>query len=73
MALEVKHLTRVFKFEKDGKDMQVTDPNPEFTVEEVMKFYSGTYPELTNGFVEGPTVEKDQAVYSMTTKAGKLG
>lgn len=73
MPLEVKHLTRVFKFKKDGKDICVNDPNPEFTVEEVMKFYSGTYPELTNGFVEGPTVEKDQAVYSMTTKAGKLG
>lgn len=73
MALEVTNLTREFKFKKDGKDVELPDPNPEFSAEEAMKFYSGIYPELTNGVVEGPTVVKDKAVYTVTTKAGKLG
>ena len=73
MALQVTKLTREFKFKKDGKDISLPDPNPEFSAEEVMKFYSGTYPELTNGIVEGPTVVGDKANYSITTRAGKLG
>jgi PRTRC genetic system protein C len=73
MALEVSNLTRTFSFTKNGKEISLPDPNPEFSVAEVMKFYSGQYPELTNGFIEGPKVKNDKAVYSMTTKAGKLG
>jgi PRTRC genetic system protein C len=73
MPLEVTKLTRQFTIKKDGKDISLPDPNPEFTVEEVMKFYSSTYSELTNAVVEGPKVEGDKAAYVMTTKAGKLG
>lgn len=73
MALQVTNLTRQFTFQKDGKDIPLPDPNPDFTAEEVMKFYSGSYPELTNGLVEGPVVVGDKASYKITTKAGKLG
>lgn len=73
MALEVTNLKRQFTFKKDGKDIDLPDPNPEFSAEEAMKFYAGTYPEITNGIVEGPVVVKDKAVYNITTKAGKLG
>jgi PRTRC genetic system protein C len=73
MALQVQNLTREFKFKKDGKDVDLPDPNPEFSAEEAMKFYAAQYPELTNGMVEGPVVVKDKAVYTVTTKAGKLG
>lgn len=73
MALEVTNLARTFSFKKDGKDIDLPDPNPAFSAEEALKFYAGIYPELTNGVVEGPTVVKDKAVYTVTTKAGKLG
>jgi PRTRC genetic system protein C len=73
MALEVINLQRQFSFKKDGKDVELPDPNPDFSVEEVLKFYGGSYPELTNGFIEGPVVVKDKAVYTVNTKAGKLG
>lgn len=73
MALQVTNLQRQFTFRKDGKDIPLPDPNPEFTAEEVMKFYSGSYPELTNGLVEGPVVIGDKATYKITTKAGQLG
>ena len=73
MPLEVTKLTRQFSFKKDGKDISLPDPNPEFSANEVMKFYAGQYPELTNGVVEGPKVEDDKAHYTVSTKAGKLG
>lgn len=73
MALEVKNLEREFRFKKDGKEMALPDPNPDFSTNEVMKFYAGQYPEMTNGIAEGPKVESDKAVYIISTKAGQLG
>lgn len=73
MALEVTNLKRNFSFKKNGKQVDLPDPNPEFSPEEVMKFYAGTHPELTNGVIEGPKVEGDKAHYNLSTKAGKLG
>lgn len=73
MPLEVQNLTRTFNFKKDGKDIDLPDPNRDFSVDDVLKFYAATYPELTNGIAEGPVVVKDKAVYNITTKAGKLG
>ena len=35
MALEVKKLKRVFKFKKDGKFVELPDPNKDFSAEEV--------------------------------------
>lgn len=73
MALEVQTLKREFKFSKNGTTVTLPDPNPQFTVNDVVKFYAGQYPELTNGLLEGPKIESDKAVYTVTTKAGKLG
>lgn len=74
MALEVTHLERTFEYKnKAGTPVPLADPNPELAPDEVMKFYAGTHPELTNGIIEGPTVVGDKAKYSITTKAGKLG
>lgn len=73
MALQVTNLTRSFTLKKDKKDIELIDPNSDMTPEEVMKFHSGTYPELTNAVVEGPKVVGDKATYIISTKAGKLG
>lgn len=73
MPLEVANVNREFTFKRNGKDIPLTDPNPEFSVEEVLKFYSTSYPELTNGIVEGPKVVGDKASYTVSTKAGQLG
>ena len=54
MALEIKGLQRVFKFKKDSKELVLSDPNNELSVNEVMDFYSMTYPELTTATVHGP-------------------
>ena len=72
MALQVTNLERTFELKKDGKTIPLKDLNPELPAEEIMKLYAGTYPELTNAIIEGPKVEGDKAVYTATTKAGKL-
>lgn len=75
MALQVTNLTRKFTIKKDGKnkDIELPDPNAEMSPEEVMKFYSGTYPELTNATLAGPRVEGAKAEYSFKTVVGTKG
>lgn len=73
MALEVTNLLREFQIMKNGKATTLKDPNPQLTAAEVMKFYSGQYPELTNATIQGPVVISDKSVYKLETKAGKLG
>jgi len=73
MPLVAQQLTREFKFKKDGTPVTLPDPNPEFSVEEVMQFYSGQYPELTTATLDGPKVEGKTAVYSVKTTVGTKG
>lgn len=70
MALEIKGLQRVFKFKKDSMELVLDDPNSELSVNEVMDFYSMTYPELTTATVHGPEWEDDKAVYRFKTTIG---
>jgi PRTRC genetic system protein C len=73
MPLEVNIPDRQFIFRRDGKDVVLSDPNPELSIEEVLKFHSGKYPELTNGVVDGPKTVGDKATYTVSAKAGRLG
>ena len=73
MALEIKGLQRVFKFKKDSVELVLDDPNSELFVNEVMDFYSMTYPELTTATVHGPEWEDDKAVYRFKTTIGVKG
>lgn len=73
MALQVDTLKRKFTIKKGGKDVELADPNPEMTPQDVIKFYSSEYPELTNATISGPKVEGTKAVYSFKTSAGVKG
>lgn len=73
MALEIKGLRRVFKLKKNGETLRLDDPNPEMTVNDVMDFYSMTYPELTTATPHGPMMEDDCAVYEFKTTIGTKG
>ena len=48
MAIEVTVLKRKFEIERNGKSIYLDDPNPEMSIEEVIDFYSSTFPELMN-------------------------
>ncbi len=68
--LEVKNLERKFTFKKDGTLVTLDDPNPDFTVEEVMQYYGGQYPELTTAVLDEPKVEGSTATYKVRTTVG---
>ena len=73
MALEVTNLKRSFSFKKDGKKVSLPDPNADFSVEEVIQFYSTQHSELTTSTIDGPKIEGDQAVYEFKTTIGTKG
>lgn len=73
MALEIKGLQRVFKFKKDSKELVLGDPDNSLSVNDVMDFYSMTYPELITATVHGPEWEEDKAVYRFKTTIGVKG
>lgn len=73
MALQVDTLKRKFTIKKNGKEIDLADPNPEMSPQDVIKFYSSEYPELTNASVSGPKVEGTKAVYMFNTSVGTKG
>lgn len=73
MALEMKGLKRVFKMKKDNSVLELNDPDPDMSLNEVMDFYSMTYPELTTATVHGPELDEDMAVYEFKTTIGVKG
>ncbi len=70
MALEIKGLQRVFKFRKGSSEIELADPDDSLSPNEVMDFYSMTYPELTTASVHGPECEDDSVVYRFKTTIG---
>lgn len=73
MALEVTKLKRKFKLKKDGKFVELPDPNPALSVDEVMNFFSNQYPELTTCTIDGPKIDGDGATYEFKTTVGTKG
>lgn len=69
MALSIKSLERVFKH----GDIVLSDPDKNMSPEEVMSFYSNTYPELTTSNLHGPKIEGDKALYEFRTVVGTKG
>ena len=69
MALNVTGMKRVFKF----GSRELDDPNKSMSPDEVMQFYSATYPELTTSNVHGPKIDGDKAVYEFKTTVGTKG
>lgn len=73
MALQIKNIARSFTMQVKGKPVVLKDPGAHLTPDEVMKHYTGLYPELTNAHVDGPTVKGETAEYKFSTQAGTKG
>jgi PRTRC genetic system protein C len=73
MAFQIANLKRSFKMTKDKKEIDLPDPNPNMSPEEVMKFYASEYPELTNATLNGPKVVGDRAEYVAKATVGTKG
>ena len=66
-------LERIFLLKQNGQDIKLTDPSTAFSPEQVMNFYSGTYPILTTAKLEGPEIVKDKMQYRFSTTIGTKG
>lgn len=70
--LESSELKREFKFEKNGKEITLEDFNPSLPPEDIIKFHSGSYPELTTATLEHK-FEGNNSVFTAKTKIGTKG
>lgn len=73
MPLNVQGMTREFHFQRNNKDVVLSDPDISMSPDEVMSFYSNTYPELTTSTVAGPSIKDDKLVYKFKTTIGTKG
>lgn len=66
-------LKRVFKLRENGQEISLNDPNPQWSVESVLNFYSNQYPVLTTAKVSSPKIEDDSVVYKFESVMGTKG
>lgn len=57
MALQIKGMSRTFKFKKGTEYVTLQDPEPNLSPDMVMSYYSNFYPELTTATVHVPSSE----------------
>lgn len=69
MDLEVTGIERVFTY----KDRILSDPDTNLSPEEVLAFYSNTYPELTTSTVHGELNDRGVMEYTFKTTIGTKG
>jgi PRTRC genetic system protein C len=74
MALHVQTLSRKFVFSNNDEQIELPEVNPSLSPQQVMDFYTNTYPELTTATVEGPNIDgAGVAVYKFTSQIGIKG
>ncbi len=73
IMLTASILPRVFIFKDKDSEVRLSDPSSKMSPEEVMNFYSGTYPILTTAKIEGPEIKGDEIEYKFLTTLGTKG
>ncbi len=73
MPLLTTDINRQFKMKKGTETIVLEDPNPSFTPEEVLSFYSNAHPELTTATVGPMKMENDEAIFEFSTTVGTKG
>ncbi len=64
----IENMERVFKVTIGKEEKILPDPGYDMTPEEVIKFYSNTYPELLNSSLTGPDIDSKTNVATYSTK-----
>ena len=73
MPLLKESLKRRFVIARNGKDVTLPDPDPAMSPDQVMQFYSNTYPELVTSSCTGPVCDGDAMTYTFRTTVGTKG
>jgi PRTRC genetic system protein C len=69
MPIQTRVLPRAFSY----MGLQLADPDPALTPEQVRDAYSAQYPEITTAVIEGPDATGDKLVYKFTRAIGTKG
>lgn len=69
MAIEIQKLTRTFSF----NGVNLPDPGPDFTPEEVKDVYVNMYPDLSTAVLQEPEITGDQVAYKFVRNVGTKG
>lgn len=67
------HLERVFIIKEGFEDITLPDPEPGWSVERVLSFYSGTYPILITAKIAAPEIKDDTVQYRFESVMGTKG
>ena len=73
MALEIKGMTRSFRFKKGTGYITLQEHDPNISPDMIMSYYSNLYPKLTTATVHGPVIREDMTVYEFKTTIGTKG
>ena len=71
--MEATLLKRKFVIKSGGESVTIEDPNPSYSLEEVIDFLAGEYPEVTNGYFGKPTEKDGILTYEISTSYGTKG
>ena len=66
-------LDRVFFLNDKGQEIRLTDPEPKWSVQAVLNFYSNTYPILTTAKISAPMIRDDTVQYHFESVMGTKG
>lgn len=69
MTIQLTNVTRAFVF----NGVNLNDPGPDFSPDEVRDIYSAQYPDLVTAVVGEPAIEGDTATYTFVRNVGTKG
>jgi PRTRC genetic system protein C len=66
-------LERVFILKEKGGEISLPDPEPKWSVQAVLNYYSNIYPILTTSKVSGSEIKDDMVQYRFESVLGTKG
>ncbi|WP_312508936.1 PRTRC system protein C [Chryseobacterium culicis] len=66
-------LQRVFILKEKEQEIILDDPEPKWSVQAVLNFYSNNYPVLTTAKISRPVIKDDAVQYRFETVIGTKG
>ena len=66
-------LERVFILKDKEQEIRLNDPEPKWSVQAVLNFYSNTYPILTTAKISAPVINEDKIEYRFESVMGTKG
>ena len=66
-------LDRVFILTDKGQEIKLTDPEPKWSVQAVLNFYSNAYPVLTTAKISAPLIKEDTVQNRIESAIGTKG